>query len=176
MPGTGVRVEDYGWAELGELVTSFGYGVLSALVPFVNAEGYVVISSVSSIGRAVPVIAGVALGQTLGKVLLFLGVRRGRQFPFVRRERARFRRGTAGPGRRRLSQAIAFLLRLVGEKRWGLPIVLLAAVVGFPPLYAVALLAGATRMRVGWFAALVLIGRTARFVLVARGVAVFHPH
>lgn len=166
---------DYGWAELGALLTSFGYGVLSALIPFVNAESYVVLSGISSIGRAAPVVAGVALGQTLGKVLLFLGVRRGKQFPFVRREGARFRRGTAGPFRRRLSQVIAFLLRLVGEKRWGLPIVLLAGVVGVPPLYAVALLAGATRMRIGWFAAAVLVGRTARFVLVARGVAILHP-
>ena len=165
----------YGWAELGELVTSFGYGVLSALVPLVNAESYVVLSGLSSIGRAVPVVLGVALGQTLGKVLLFLGVRRGKQFPFIRRERARFRRGTAGPARRKLSRAIAWLLRLVGEKRWGLPIVLLAAVTGLPPLYAVALLAGATKMRIGWFTVAVLVGRVARFVLVARGVAVLHP-
>jgi membrane protein YqaA with SNARE-associated domain len=169
-------LEGYGWAELGELVTSFGYGVLSAVLPFVNAESYVVVSGISSIGRTLPIVAGIALGQTLGKVLLFLGVRRGKQFPFVRRERARFQRGTAGPARRKLSHAVAVLLRLVGEKRWGLPIVLLAAVTGLPPLYAVALLAGATRMRIGWFTAAVLVGRTARFVLVARGVAVLHPH
>ncbi len=165
----------WGWAELGELVTSIGYGVLSALVPLANAEGYVVVSGMSSIGRAVPVVAGIALGQTLGKVLLFLGVRRGKQFPFVRRERVRLRRQSVGPARRKLRRTLTGLLRLVGEKRWGLPIVLLAAVVGFPPLYAVALLAGATRMRIGWFAAAVLLGRTIRFVLVARGVAVLHP-
>ena len=47
MPGTGVRVEGYGWAELGELLTSFGYGVLSALVPLVNAESYVVVTTIS---------------------------------------------------------------------------------------------------------------------------------
>jgi membrane protein DedA with SNARE-associated domain len=176
MPGPGVCVEDWGWAELGELVTSFGYGVLSAVVPLANAESYVVVSGMSSIGRAVPVVAGVALGQTLGKLLLFLGVRRGKQFPFVRRERARLQRRTVGPARRRFRAMVATLLRLVGEKRWGLPIVLLAAVTGFPPLYAVALLAGATRMRAGWFTAAVLVGRTARFVLVARGVAVLHPH
>ena len=52
---------------------------------------------------------------------------------------------------------------------------LLAAVTGLPPLYAVALLAGATKMRLGWFTVAVLVGRTARFVLVARGVAVLHP-
>lgn len=168
-------MDAWGWAELGELVTSFGYGVLSALVPLANAEGYVVVSGVSSIGRTAPVVAGIALGQTLGKVLLFLGVRRGKQFPFVRRERARLRSKPIGPARRRFRRAVATLLRLVGEKRWGLPIVLLAAVTGFPPLYAVALLAGATRMRLGWFTAVVLVGRTVRFLLVARGVAVLHP-
>jgi len=168
-------VDGWGWAELGELVTSFGYGVLSALVPVANAEGYVVVSGMSSIGRAAPVVAGVALGQTLGKVLLFLGVRRGKQFPFVRRERARLRRQSVGPARRRLRRTLTALLRLVDEKRWGLPIVLLAAVLGLPPLYAVAMLAGATRMRIVWFAAAVLVGRTLRFVLVARGVAVLHP-
>jgi membrane protein YqaA with SNARE-associated domain len=170
-----LRVDGWGWTELGELVTSFGYGILSALVPIANAEGYVVVSGLSSIGGAVPVVAGVVLGQTFGKVLLFLGVRRGKQFPFVRHQRARLRRRPVGAARRRVRRVLATLLRLVGEKRWGLPIVLLAAVVGFPPLYAVALLAGATRMKVGWFAAAVLVGRTLRFVLVARGVAVLHP-
>ena len=42
--------------------------------------------------------------------------------------------------------------------------------VGLPPLYAVALLAGATTMRLPWFAAVVLLGRSVRFVLVALGV------
>ena len=175
MPCTGVRMDAWGWAELGELVTSFGYGVLSALVPLANAEGYVVVSRVSSIGHAAPVVAGIALGQTLGKVLLFLGVRRGRSFPFVRHQRARIRRQSVGPARRRFRRVLSASLRLVGEKRWGLPIVLLAAVLGFPPLYAVAMLAGATRMRIVLFAATVLVGRTLRFVLVARGVAVLHP-
>ena len=68
--------------------------------------------------------------------------------------------------------ALQFLLRLVGTKRWGLPITLLAAVVGIPPLYAVALLAGATTMKLRYFAPVVLVGRITRFLLVAYGVAV----
>jgi membrane protein YqaA with SNARE-associated domain len=52
--------------------------------------------------------------------------------------------------------------------------VLLAAVVGLPPLYAVALLAGATKMRLGWFALFLLVGRGARFVLVATGFRGIH--
>ena len=58
---------------------------------------------------------------------------------------------------------MAKLLDLVGQERWGLPIVLVAAIVGFPPLYAVALLAGATTMRPLWFGLTVLVGRLCRF-------------
>ena len=65
---------------------------------------------------------------------------------------------------------MAKLLDLVGQERWGLPIVLLAAIVGIPPLYAVALLAGATTMRALWFVLVVLVGRVTRFVLVASGL------
>ena len=168
-------MDGWGWVELAELVTSLGYGVLSAVFPLANAESYVVVSGLASLGRTAPVVAGVALGQTLGKVLLFLGVRRGRQLPLVRRERTRLGSQAVGPVRRRFRSTVAVLLRLLGEKRWGLPVVLLAAVTGCPPLYAVALLSGATRMRLGWFAATVLVGRTLRFLLLAHGVAVLHP-
>ena len=46
---------------------------------------------------------------------------------------------------------------------------LVAAILGFPPLYAVALLAGATKMKACWFGLMVLIGRITRFVLIAEG-------
>jgi membrane protein YqaA with SNARE-associated domain len=69
---------------------------------------------------------------------------------------------------------MAKLLDLVGQKRWGLPIVLIAAVIGFPPLYAVALLAGATTMGPLWFGLTVFVGRLCRFVLVASGFHGLH--
>lgn len=75
-----------------------------------------------------------------------------------------------GRVRQKLHDAIQFLLRLVGAKRWGLPITFIAAVVGIPPLYAVALLAGATTMKLRHFAPVVLVGRVTRFLLVAYGV------
>ena len=118
---------------------------------------------------------GLAVGQTIGKVLLFYGVRRGKQSRPVRHGRAALRVRPAGPLRARIRSLVAALLALVGQKRWGLPITLVAAVVGLPPLYAVALLAGATRMRIGYFAAVVLVGRAARFVLMAYGVGGVHP-
>jgi membrane protein YqaA with SNARE-associated domain len=151
-------------------LTSVAFGVVSAIIPIVNAEVYVLVSQVSSVAGVVPVAVGVAIGQTIGKCLLFYGVRRGRQFAFFRERRRR----EPIRVRNRVSQAahdaIQLLLRLVGTKRWGLPITLLAAIVGLPPLYAVALLAGATTMKLRYFAPVVLVGRITRFLLVAYGV------
>lgn len=157
----------FGWPEVWALLTSVGYGTVSAVIPVVNAEAYVVVSQVSAIAGTVPIAVGVGVGQTIGKLLLFLGVRRGRQFSLFRHQRAKARVETVGPVRTRVRFLIARLLAMVGDPRWGLPIVLVAAVLGFPPLYAVALLAGATKMRMGWFVLMVLVGRVTRFVLIA---------
>ncbi len=158
------------WALLLAWLSSVAFGVVSAIVPVANAEVYVLASQMTAVAGAVPVAVGVGIGQTLGKCLLFLGVRRGRQFRFVREHRAAARAERVGRFRQGLRDVIAVLLRLVGTPRWGLPITFGAAVLGFPPLYAVALLAGATTMRLAWFAAVVLVGRVTRFLLVAYGV------
>lgn len=151
-------------------LASVAFGVVSAILPVVNAEVYVLVSQVSAVAGVVPVAVGVGIGQTIGKCLLFIGVRRGRQFRFFRERRREARTKERGRVGQAWHDAIQFLLRLVGTKRWGLPITLLAAIVGFPPLYAVALLAGATTMKLRYFAPLVLVGRVTRFLLVAYGV------
>ncbi len=163
-----------GWPELLALLTSLGFGAVSAVIPVFNAEAYVVTSQVSALAGPIPIGVGVGMGQTIGKLALFFGVRRGREFSFVKHRRRQLRAQPIGRARARLRAALARLLGLVGEKRWGLPIVLLAAVAGLPPLYAVALLAGATRMRAVWFGLVVLIGRVTRFLLVATGVNGLH--
>ena len=161
-------------AESVALLTSIGFGVVSAVVPVANAEAYIVASQMTALAGAVPIAVGVGIGQMFGKLLLFLGVRRGREFRFVQRRRERARARPVGPTRAKVRVFLAQLLELVGQERWGLPIVLLAAVLGIPPLYAVALLAGATRMPVLGFALTVLVGRVARFVLVATGSLGLH--
>ncbi|MET0692436.1 MAG: hypothetical protein ABWX96_21065 [Propionibacteriaceae bacterium] len=164
----------WGWAEIAALLTSVGFGVLSAIFPLANAETYVIASQVSAVAGVVPIAVGVGIGQTIGKMALFLGVRRGRQSRFAHRQRDRLRTQPVGPARMKFRRAMRRLLTLVGTKRWGLPIVFLAAVVGLPPLYAVALLAGATKMKLLWFGLVVLVGRLTRFVLVAVGVQGLH--
>ena len=159
-----------GWPELLALLTSVGFGVLSAIFPIANAEAYVIASQVSAVAGPIPIAIGIAIGQTIGKCLLFLAVREGKDSRFIQHRRAEHRDEPVGRFRTWFRVVLATLLNLVGQKRWGLPIVGLAAVVGVPPLYAVALLAGATTMRLPWFAAVVLLGRSVRFVLVALGV------
>jgi hypothetical protein len=72
------------WGVLVAWLTSVAFGVVSAIIPVVNAEVYVLVSQVSAVAGVVPVAVGVGIGQTIGKCLLFVGVRRGRQFRFVR--------------------------------------------------------------------------------------------
>jgi membrane protein YqaA with SNARE-associated domain len=159
-----------GWPEVLALLTSVGYGLVSAIVPVINAEAYVVASQVTAVAGAVPVAVGITLGQTAGKVAMFYAVREGRQLPFVKARREERRARPASANRLRWRAFLDRLLQLVGDPRWGLPITFLAAFVGVPPLYAVALLAGATRMNGGWFTVMVFAGRLIRFVLIALGI------
>ena len=167
-------MDAFGWPELVALLTSIGFGVVSAIVPVVNAEAYVIASQMSAVVGPVPIAIGVAVGQTIGKLVLFFGVREGRELSFVKHRRELQKQRPVGPTRARLRVAVAKLLDLVGQKRWGLPIVLVAAIFGFPPLYAVALLAGATTMRPLWFGLTVFVGRLCRFLLVASGFQGVH--
>lgn len=156
--------------EILQLLASAGFGILSAVFPVINAETYVAASQVTALAGPIPVAVGVGIGQSLGKLLVFLGVRRGRDIAFFKTRREKAARVRVGPVRQRFQAVMAKLLELVGSNRWGLPITFLAAMVGLPPLYAVAVLAGATRMRAGWFYLVVLVGRVARFVAVALGI------
>ncbi|HMI32777.1 MAG TPA: hypothetical protein VK499_01465 [Propionibacteriaceae bacterium] len=164
----------FGWAELVALLTSIGFGTVSAVVPIVNAEAYVIASQMSAVTGPIPIAIGIAMGQTVGKLLLFFGVREGKELSFIKHRREVRKQRPVGPTRARFRVAMAKLLDLVGKERWGLPIVLVAAIVGFPPLYAVALLAGATTMSPVWFGLTVLVGRLCRFLLVATGFYGLH--
>jgi membrane protein YqaA with SNARE-associated domain len=167
-------VDTFGWAEVVAVLTSIGFGTVSAIVPIVNAEAYVIASQWSAVMGPIPIAIGIAIGQTIGKLVLFFGVREGKELRFVKHRREIQKQRPVGPTRAKFRAAMTKLLDLVGQERWGLPIVLVAAIVGFPPLYAVALLAGATTMRPLWFGLTVFVGRLCRFLLVASGFQGLH--
>jgi membrane protein YqaA with SNARE-associated domain len=139
------------------VLLAVAYGAASALVPVVNAELY----AVAAAGRshpttAVALVVALALGQTAGKLVLFEAARRGS---------ARFtRKRPSRAWARRISDALR-------SRRTAVPLVLTAAGLGVPPLAAVSLAAGAAGQRRWEFGALCLLGRVARFGVLALPVA-----
>ena len=104
-----------------------------------------------------------AVGQTIGKLVLFEAARRGSG-----RLHARFSRHSEGGRAARWADRVRGWLT---RRRTGLPTVLAAASVGLPPLAVVSLAAGAAGQRRWEFGVLCLVGRTARFAVLALPVA-----
>lgn len=158
-----------------QLLLAIGFGIGSAVIPVLNAEAYVLGVGVS--GALDPVVAaiGVAVGQTIGKVAMFLAVRYRPGYAARKSKEPKpvdldTRRGRFVQWNRDVSKR---LLDAMSDRRLGVPVTLLSASVGLPPLYGVALIGGASRMGVVSFGLSVLVGRGARFVLLALGVGLF---
>jgi membrane protein YqaA with SNARE-associated domain len=134
------------------------YGVVSALIPVVNAEAYaLVLAGRTSPALAIPVVLALAAGQTAGKLVLFEAARRGHGR--LERRYAKRSEGRAARWADRIREGLR-------SRRTGLPMVLASAALGLPPLAAVSLAAGAAGQRRWEFGALCLVGRTLRFALL----------
>jgi hypothetical protein len=144
-------------------------GLLSAFLPFTPAEPYL-IAAVGTTG-APPLALGVAagIGQTVGKVLLFLGARGVIRSPWLHNRISR----RPAPGRRltaalvRPKAAGARLVAVLDRPRPATGVLLISAITGFPPLLATSVYLGRTPMRAIAFAATCLVGRTIRFTTIA---------
>lgn len=158
-----------------QLVLAVGFGIGSAVVPFMNAEAYVLALGATNTLNPVTAAIGVTIGQTIGKVAMFLAVRyRPGYAAHKHKEPKALNLDTRwGRLRQRNRDLSKRLLDAMSDSRWGFPVTLLSAFVGVPPLYGVALIGGASRMRTVVFAVSVLIGRGARFILLALGVSMF---
>jgi membrane protein YqaA with SNARE-associated domain len=121
---------------------------ISGFVPLVNSEAYLIsVSALSPLSVAFPLTLSAALGQMTAKVMLYFGGRGVMRLPLGRyqekvaaaRERFERRQGRTG----------VFLFA--------------SAATGFPPFYAVSVLAGALRLPLGSFVVAGLLGRFVRF-------------
>jgi membrane protein YqaA with SNARE-associated domain len=158
------------WRLLLEFVVAIGYGVLSSVVPIFNCEVFIVASQVGGFTEEVTTAVGCAVGQMIGKVGTVLALRQGRSSRLVRKVRDRPRK-PAGRVRTKLRAWSDRMMGLLGERRWGVPIVFLSALVAIPPLYAVTLAVPATKMSVIPFGLAVLLGRMLLFLAIAFGVS-----
>lgn len=142
-----------------EALVAMAYGVASALVPVVNAEAYAVLAGARSLpATAAFAVLALALGQTVGKLMLFEAARRGSS-----RWSGPLAACFARHGRGRAVRWAGQLREGMACRRTGLPLVLVSASVGLPPLAAVSLAAGASGQRRWEFGVVCLLGRAARF-------------
>lgn len=134
-------------------------GVVSAVVPIVNAEAYALVAGIRmELAPAVVIVVALSAGQTLGKLVLFQVARRGSG-----RLHARLSRRGEGRAARWKDRVCGLMTR----RRTGLPTVLASATVGLPPLALASLAAGMSSQRRWEFGVACLIGRSARFAAIA---------
>jgi membrane protein YqaA with SNARE-associated domain len=182
-------------ATIGLVALGLVVGAVSAVTPFLPVEAYVIGLAVTrSPAVAVAGAVAAAIGQTVGKVVLFETARSASSSRWLRRLRDRGAKEAAevaaaaaasgadpagGPVRRAFRRFGAWLRRANAagiallSGRWGPVVVLVSGAVGIPPLLAIAFYAGTSRMNVRAFVLTCLAGRTIRFVVLALGSSLF---
>ena len=126
---------------------TFAFAFVSGIIPFVlNIELYLLAVAALTDASAVPIVGLATAGQTVAKVILYLVGKGALNIKWVKKSAS--------------SKAASAFAKRPGS---GLGIVALSAVVGFPPLYGVALIAGTLRLPLVAFTVLIIIGRLIRF-------------
>lgn len=146
-------------AEPAAVLGTFAVCVLSAIVPFVNAELYLIAASAyAAPGLAWMLVIAAALGQMAGKSLMYYAGVGALSLPGERLRRmvAQVRERYEGAG--------------AAGTTLGTGVILLSASLGLPPFYVVSIACGLLRIPFIQFFALGLVGRLARF-----GVIVLAP-
>lgn len=131
------------------VVATFAVALVGGLVPLLNVELYLAGVAIAAPGASVvPLALAAGLGQILAKVVLY----------------------GAGLGVLRLSTRRGGLERVAARLHGGGPgaraVVFASALVGVPPLYAVAVAAGTLRLGLPAFVALGFLGRLLRFAAI----------
>ncbi|MGL5850900.1 MAG: hypothetical protein ACRCZD_08990 [Phycicoccus sp.] len=159
------------------VLLALGVGALSALVPVVNAEAFLVasVATVNGTGMRVALVVALAGGQAVGKVAFFLAARRGRSIRAGHRTRAGRSRRVPSPStssfRRRAGDLGTRSLALLDRRAPAAGVVLASASVGVPPLAVTSVAAGIRRTPLSLFLGCALAGRVARFGALAVPVA-----
>jgi len=145
------------------LLSTFGVGVASALIPIINIEAYIAAigALVDSYGIwTVSLVA--ALGQAVGKLGWYEAGRTSMRWRPIQKK-------MSSPGWKRQYDRVK---RRTDERPWlGIGLLFLSAVVGIPPLAIMAVLAGQLRFHRFWFFVTTFVGRTLRFAAVLGGVS-----
>ena len=151
-------------------------GIVSAFLPLLPVEPYVVSAAAINREAALPVAIAAGVGQTIGKTLIFLAARGSLRSEWLhnwieqRRAGQRERAAAADAGPKRFARLIRWLkapTALLKRESIAVPVILLSAVVGIPPLLLTTFYVAAANTRLAVFAATCLVGRCARFTALA---------
>ncbi|MEV6300733.1 hypothetical protein AB0M02_15095 [Actinoplanes sp. NPDC051861] len=161
---------------IAALLLTLAVGFVSSFYPGLPVEPYLIALMATTSHNAVVmgVVAGV--GQSAGKMGIFLATRGAVRLPVLRRwiDRRKEEQAAADPSPPRWwtrwgQRLTAYARRLLPmEKPWmAFPMILLSSVVGIPPLLLMTFAAAATKMRAWVFLVACVIGRCVRLVAVA---------
>lgn len=132
-------------------LTTFGVAVLSAVIPVINIEIYLLgASALAPREMVIPLVIAGTLGQVIGKIALYYAGTGALKIPGKRLQAALQRMNTQMQERPRMGGALVFA----------------SATLGLPPYYLVTLAAGAAKMNLPMFLAVSLVGRLIRFAIV----------
>ncbi len=149
------------------LLLTFGFGAVSAIIPIFNMEAYISVVYASSENRSALALAFLgSLGQNLGKLVWYYISRGALDLPWLRRR-------MASPKRRASFERWRDHMR--GRPVISGGLIFVSAAVGFPPFFAMAMVAGTLRINVVVFFVAGLAGRTFFFWAWLLGVGlIFH--
>jgi membrane protein YqaA with SNARE-associated domain len=176
---------------LAACLVALGVGYASALIPLINVEAIALAGgATTSVSDAVIVTAVLAVGQTLGKITIFYGVRTGRKAAAKKKAEVALERAeetleedqAQHLGWRELTWKgrIAWLRSLMMESLahpWqGPAVVFISGSVGIPPLLVTAAAAGLSQMRIVPFVVTCFTGRWVRLLVIAIPAALAFHH
>jgi membrane protein YqaA with SNARE-associated domain len=128
-------------------IATFFLALASGIIPFVfNLELYLLAVATLTDAPAVAIVGLATAGQTIAKFILYQVGKGALNVKWVKKSAS--------------SKAAGAFAKRPGS---GLGIVAFSAVVGFPPLYGVSLVAGMLRLPAVAFVVLIVIGRLIRF-------------
>lgn len=141
------------------LLGCFGGAIVSALVPWVNAELLLLVALPLAVTHqaSMPLVVVVTLGQMVGKSVMYW-----------------LSRKATGISAHRLTLVEHWRARLEHHPRKAFAVMGLSALVGFPPFYVVSVVAGALRLSFAAFLAVGGLGRLAHFGLLAAAPHLAH--
>jgi membrane protein YqaA with SNARE-associated domain len=137
------------------ILLTFAFGVVSAVIPIFNMEAYISVLYASTDHYPALLLAFVgSLGQNLGKLVWYFISRGALDIPWLKRQLSSPKRQAQYERWREFVQGRPFMSGAL---------TFVSAAIGFPPFFAMAMVAGTLRMNVVVFFVAGLAGRTLFF-------------